>query len=81
MIYTHVIGLGASAVRSPLDALGCPEDDSPSRPEDNRAMTASGMSQPVGLEDVTIRPDEPHSADIRSRRRFRRQAGRGSITS
>jgi integron integrase len=30
MIYTHVLGLGASGVRSPLDALGVPEDDSPS---------------------------------------------------
>jgi len=32
MIYTHVLGLGASGVRSPLDALGGygPEDDSPS---------------------------------------------------
>src|SRR5882672_9072523 len=25
MIYTHVLGLGASGVRSPLDALGAPE--------------------------------------------------------
>jgi len=32
MIYTHVLGLGASGVRSPLDALGCPGDDSPSQP-------------------------------------------------
>jgi integron integrase len=31
MIYTHVLGLGASGVRSPLDALGGPEEDSPSR--------------------------------------------------
>ena len=31
MIYTHVLGLGASGVRSPLDALGGPEDDSPPR--------------------------------------------------
>src|SRR5438105_7340863 len=31
MIYTHVLGLGASGVRSPLDALGGSEDDSPSR--------------------------------------------------
>jgi integrase len=30
MIYTHVLGIGASGVRSPLDALGFPEDDSPS---------------------------------------------------
>jgi len=33
MIYTHVLGLGASGVRSPLDALGgpaFPEEDSPS---------------------------------------------------
>jgi integron integrase len=30
MIYTHVLGLGASGVRSPLDALGVAEDDSPS---------------------------------------------------
>ena len=30
MIYTHVLGLGASGVRSPLDALGGPEEDSPS---------------------------------------------------
>jgi integrase len=33
MIYTHVLGLGASGVRSPLDALGCPQDDSPSNPD------------------------------------------------
>jgi integron integrase len=33
MIYTHVLGLGASGVRSPLDALGVPEDDSPSPPD------------------------------------------------
>ena len=26
MIYTHVLGLGASGVRSPLDALGARED-------------------------------------------------------
>lgn len=31
MIYTHVLGLGASGVRSPLDALGAPEADWPSR--------------------------------------------------
>ena len=31
MIYTHVLGLGASGVRSPLDALGMTEADSPSR--------------------------------------------------
>src|SRR2546428_2287776 len=30
MIYTHVLGLGASGVRSPLDALGAPEAVSPS---------------------------------------------------
>lgn len=30
MIYTHVLGLGASGVRSPLDVLGDLEDDSPS---------------------------------------------------
>ena len=30
MIYTHVLGLGASGVQSPLDALGMPEGDSPS---------------------------------------------------
>ena len=30
MIYTHVLGLGASGVRSPLDALGAVEDDSAS---------------------------------------------------
>jgi integrase len=30
MIYTHVLGMGASGVRSPLDALEVPEDDSPS---------------------------------------------------
>jgi len=33
MIYTHVLGLGASGVRSPLDALGAAEDVSPSRGE------------------------------------------------
>ncbi len=33
MIYTHVLGLGASGVRSPLDALGVGEDVSPSRGE------------------------------------------------
>ncbi len=33
MIYTHVLGMGASGVRSPLDALGLPEDDSPSPPD------------------------------------------------
>jgi len=33
MIYTHVLALGASGVRSPLDALGSPEDDSPSSPD------------------------------------------------
>jgi integrase len=33
MIYTHVLGLGASGVRSPLDALGCSEDASPSHPD------------------------------------------------
>ena len=32
MIYTHVLGLGASGVRSPLDALVSSEDDSPSHP-------------------------------------------------
>ncbi len=32
MIYTHVLGLGASGVRSPLDALGRSEDASPSHP-------------------------------------------------
>ena len=32
MIYTHVLGLGASGVRSPLDALGLAGDDSPSGP-------------------------------------------------
>ncbi len=34
MIYTHVLGMGASGVRSPLDALGCldsEEQDSPSK--------------------------------------------------
>jgi integron integrase len=31
MIYTHVLGLGASGVQSPLDALGAPEAVSPSR--------------------------------------------------
>lgn len=31
MIYTHVLGLGASGVRSPLDALMASEDDSPSQ--------------------------------------------------
>jgi len=31
MIYTHVLGLGASGVRSPLDALGAGEDVSPSQ--------------------------------------------------
>ncbi len=31
MIYTHVLGLGASGVRSPLDALGAAEAFSPSR--------------------------------------------------
>jgi len=31
MIYTHVLGLGASGVQSPLDALGAPEAFSPSR--------------------------------------------------
>ena len=31
MIYTHVLGRGASGVRSPLDALGGEEDVSPSR--------------------------------------------------
>jgi integron integrase len=31
MIYTHVLGMGASGVRSPLDALGVAEDISPSR--------------------------------------------------
>ena len=31
MIYTHVLGLGASGVRSPLDSLGTAEDVSPSR--------------------------------------------------
>jgi integron integrase len=31
MIYTHVLGLGASGVRSPLDALGVPDAVSPSR--------------------------------------------------
>src|SRR5882762_12029887 len=31
MIYTHVLGLGASGVRSPLDALGMGEVVSPSR--------------------------------------------------
>jgi len=31
MIYTHVLGLGASGVRSPLDALGAAEAVSPSR--------------------------------------------------
>jgi site-specific recombinase XerD len=31
MIYTHVLGLGASGVRSPLNALGAPEAVSPSR--------------------------------------------------
>jgi hypothetical protein len=30
MIYTHVLGLGASGVRSPLDALAAPEAVSPS---------------------------------------------------
>ena len=30
MIYTHVLGLGASGVRSPLDTLGAPEAVSPS---------------------------------------------------
>ncbi len=30
MIYTHVLGMGASGVRSPLDALGLSEDDSQS---------------------------------------------------
>ena len=30
MIYTHVLGLGASGVRSPLDVLTPAEDDSPS---------------------------------------------------
>jgi site-specific recombinase XerD len=33
MIYTHVLGLGASVVRSPLDAPMASEDDSPSRAE------------------------------------------------
>jgi integrase len=31
MIYTHVLGMGASGVRSPLDALGVAEAVSPSR--------------------------------------------------
>ena len=31
MIYTHVLGLGASGLRSPLDALGAAEDVLPSR--------------------------------------------------
>jgi integron integrase len=31
MIYTHVLGLGASGVRSPLDTLTASEDDSASR--------------------------------------------------
>jgi len=31
MINTHVLGLGASGVRSPLDTLTVSEDDSPSR--------------------------------------------------
>ena len=33
MIYTHVLGMGASGVRSPLDALGCATEDSPSQPD------------------------------------------------
>jgi integrase len=32
MIYTHVLGMGASGVRSPLDALGSATEDSPSHP-------------------------------------------------
>ena len=31
MIHTHVLGLGASGVRSPLDALMASEDASPSQ--------------------------------------------------
>jgi hypothetical protein len=31
MIYTTVLAPGASARRRPLDALDCPEDDSPSQ--------------------------------------------------
>jgi integron integrase len=34
MIYTHVLGLGASGVRSPLDVLGMAEADSPSRSDE-----------------------------------------------
>ncbi len=30
MIYTHVLGMGASGVRSPLDVLGSVDGDSPS---------------------------------------------------
>jgi len=81
VVYTHVLGLGASGVRRPLDALDSPKEDRCHTPTDNRAMTASGMSQPVGLEHVTIKPVTSPFGRYLSRRRFRRPAKRGSITS
>jgi len=77
MIYTHVLGLGASGVRSPLDALGCPGDDSPSNPADKRAMTPTGMSQPIGLERVTIKSVTSPFARYPSQRVFG-GSGRGA---
>ena len=50
-------------------------------PADNRAMTATGMSQPVGLERITIRSVTSPFARYPSRPRFRREKARGSISS
>jgi hypothetical protein len=77
----HVLGLGASCVKSPLDALVSLKQDSPSHPDGYRAMIRTGMSQPIVLERITISSVTGPFARYPSRRSLRHAGGRSSITS